>query len=1246
MNKRNDIQTTSPGFVHHSPRLLLAFTILGFLCTANAQEIDPDEPPGEEIYDLSPFVVDVDQDVGYVATSTLSGTRIRTKLSDLASSISVLTKEFLEDVDANSNEQLLVYATNIEVGGQRSNYVGVGTGQRPREEGTFANPNLNTRVRGLAAADNTRNFFVTEVPWDGYIVDRVDLQRGPNAILFGLGSPAGIINATLQGADFLDDGELEFRVDNFGSTRFVANINREILEDELAVRVAGLVNNEEFFQDPAYSDDKRLYGAFRYRPEFLRTESSSLVISGNVESGDVEANRPRYLPPFDRLTPFYDPVEAGGMGGVLYNPYDFENVDPPDEETLVGGPNEGDPNPNYVPRVGRAPLQGGPVYIWGSVRDPNVSGPAFLAGTKHASNLQNPDTRGNENYIWWPSLDNTLVTPRSYPDYATTAGLPNVNQGIYKAQMLTDPSVFDFYDNLIDGPNKMEFQEWTTYEFDIAHTFFNNRLGYNIALFDQVYKEGSSSAASGDVSSGNVLYIDATSHLPYGPGTTYDQGVPNPNAGRPFVVANYFANASIRDIDRDAQRFQGFASWDFNEDDNGGFLEMLLGEHRFTGLYSQDNQETDEREFYRFHTPPEYFGFANESANHNRDGIDYRMDFIHYLGDPIHDRSSASGARIPNIKVARNFPDELVVSYFDSTWTAGPGVDPDALWAEEGVNELYGWRTTTPEGENPIFQGDNPANFLGWQQATFPFGDGMTNARIRDDNTRRAALVRRETESKVFVWQGFLWNDAIIGTWGWREDTQDSAIVTAEVTDPRGVDLIGSPYMVDLGKDWYSFSPSDDRQEVARDSVTGESINWGVAVHLNRLFPGVRAIEEMPLLVSLYYNEGENFQPAAGRIDVRGNPIAAPQGETEDMAILFATPDQRFSFKITKYETTVTDASSEAGFGGTEWVLDLMLSWGTAARNAAVGTAESDLGSADWYADAGGEIPVTLADAAADWDAMLAELQADWGDFIDAWGFNSVGGIGIFDPTFASEDGGKQPAGYTLTQDTVSEGWEFELTANITDNWQLLINASKTEAIRKNVGGQSTADLVAFYDKWLLNSDAGNIAIFWPGGTIGGWMYQDLGFRSAYQLVKLAEENAVSEGREWAWNVVTNYDFDERFGIFENFSVGGAWRYRDDKVIGYPLTTDAEGFTVFDVNSPIKGGQRDFFDFWVRYQHEFADGLLWTLQLNVNDAFGDKGLEPLSLQPDASGQITSSSPVAAALIEPGRTWSITSSIRF
>ena len=80
----------------------------GIFLTASSSLVIAQSDEEEEVYELSPFVVETDEDEGYRATATLAGTRVRTDLRDLAASISVVTKQFLEDTNATDSSDLLV----------------------------------------------------------------------------------------------------------------------------------------------------------------------------------------------------------------------------------------------------------------------------------------------------------------------------------------------------------------------------------------------------------------------------------------------------------------------------------------------------------------------------------------------------------------------------------------------------------------------------------------------------------------------------------------------------------------------------------------------------------------------------------------------------------------------------------------------------------------------------------------------------------------------------------------------------------------------------------------------------------------------------------------------------------------------------------------------------------------------------------------------------------------------------------
>ena len=85
----------------------------------------------EGVVSLSPVVVEAGEDKGYTATSTLAGTRVRTNLRDIASSVSVVTEEFLRDAGATNSNNLLAFTPSTEVAGMRGNSTGqAGTSNR------------------------------------------------------------------------------------------------------------------------------------------------------------------------------------------------------------------------------------------------------------------------------------------------------------------------------------------------------------------------------------------------------------------------------------------------------------------------------------------------------------------------------------------------------------------------------------------------------------------------------------------------------------------------------------------------------------------------------------------------------------------------------------------------------------------------------------------------------------------------------------------------------------------------------------------------------------------------------------------------------------------------------------------------------------------------------------------------------------------------------------------------------------
>lgn len=1192
-------------------------------------------PEEEEVIVLSPFEVTTETDTGYVATDTLAGTRIRTELRDVGAAISVVTKELMTDIGATDNMTLLQYTTNAEVAGTHGTYGGLGNGATVDEVSRLLAPNTVNRIRGLSAAENTRDFFVTDIPWDAYNVDRVDIQRGPNSILFGLGKPAGLINAGLSNALFVDQQRLEARYGSYGSYRGSLSFNKELIDDVLAIRVAALYDREKFQQKPAFEDDERLFLAGRFDPRWFREGHTSLRVK--YEHGEIDANRPRTVPPMDAVSPWFRPVEVsasnplGGLGRVLIdNPYDafseYQAADGSNYLPWLTGANLNAQQPFWL-------LDGatGQVYdaragwINNNVRRPDGS----LYGT--ADGL--PGRRYPTPFLGVGTLNNV----------ATNLDLPLADYGQYRAQSMTDPGIFDFYHTLIDGPNKWEAEKWDAYNIDLTQTVLDDRLGVQLSYDHQNYRRSGESLLGWQP----TITIDLLQR--------WDDLSVNPNAGRPYVAT--YSGGDGRFYDSRREYYRGSVYGELRATDfirSEGWLTRLLGRHRLNGVYSKEDFQTEERSWIRKANDQTWAAFWNRNDGSSSPFSDRTPAGIIYLGDSLTGVSSASEAHIPGI-TSRIDLESGSVWLFDSTWTAANVPFDDPWTVPESLRTIF---SEDPPQEEGYLQNSNPDNYAGWKRYPIVLWsyDNGADPRL----TRNARLQQRETSSIALSWQGYWWNDAIVTTFGWREDEVKSRDYTAKASSYRAT--------LDLRPDVYRLPDAYSPDRILKD----ESTSGGVVVHVNRLL-GDR--DPLPINVSLTYNRSNNFEVGNVRNDLYGNPIDNPSGKTEDFGVLLATKDNKYSFRVVKFESeTLLDNSSLDS-----WGIGATISNGLMWRNIFL----YDLGAYDWGTrdqpsyrnrasnafpiDGPANLPYHVAEGSPEELALEDAMIEGWNEiqrwltdkgFFEAWNFTPVDLSALTNrSTYAANpdahvppDTSKvttyspvAPTGFAVTADTLSKGYEFEFTANPLSGWRLMFNASKAEAFRNNVGGPLVNEFVEFMDSMLLDdstangySAAGNLPR-WGGAAnaIGPSVYAP--WRANYVRMKLQEGTAVPEMRKWRFNFITNYSFLE--GRLKGFGVGGSYRWQDKVAIGYPLVPISNALYGFDIENPIYGPSEDFVDLWVSYERRLADKVNWKIQLNVRNAFADNGLIPISVEPDNTTW-------ASVRMKPVQEWFVTNTFSF
>ncbi|MEO8206482.1 MAG: TonB-dependent receptor plug domain-containing protein, partial [Chthoniobacterales bacterium] len=788
---------------------------------------------------LDPFTVTIDHE-GYQALDTLGGARTRTKLIDTPSATSVITPKLLQDLGVTNSEDLLRYTTSTETGGFYGNFSGMtsrGAGISGAAEGErLANPAGINRSRGLGALDNTRNYLLSSIPWDGYNISRVDISRGPNSFLFGVGSPSGISNVTTNDANFKNSGSVEGRYGSFGSTREAFDLNRILIPNELAFRLDLVDDQTKYEQKPAFNHTQRAYAAVRYEPRFLKFPSARTKIQANFESGKVRSNNPRTLPPLDYITGYLRDSRASATG---YNPWTYS------PSSSSSGANT-DLNGSYYASYGSIgnwyQWGNGTQYYWDAATGAllNAGDPGFGSPTGAnygaATNRYHIHTGGYSLYA--QNANAVYIQQHDGVDAGPFAGASGGSVS-YFDQTLSDRSVFDYFNKLIDGPNKREWQDWNAVNVNVVQSFFNNKLTLQGVVAHEDYKRGQEGLLSNLTP---TIMLDLDQYLLDYP-TWLGGGTSNPNLGRPLVFGPYGDGKRDR-TKRDNLQLTVAYNLDFADIFKNERLGSVLGRHEFTGLLSRSTATDSNMGYKLAGIDHNYAATWAKASKLSENGINW----LAYLGPSmLGTNASRSGLSALNATID---PTNYLMRVYDRTWTAGSSVDPTAPWTFTG-----------PDGAAvTLTQADNPANFKGYTRVP---ASVLTSATSMDDLRTKSSMRDQRIDSKALMYQGHFWNDAIIPSFGYRQDKTRQRGNTAEQDSTTG---------------FYSEIKTITDTGI---STTTHSTSYGAAVHLPN---GLKQKLPEGTDVSFYYFHGANETPKV-RYAIDGSQLPNEKGKTDDYSV-------------------------------------------------------------------------------------------------------------------------------------------------------------------------------------------------------------------------------------------------------------------------------------------------------------------------------------------------------------------------
>ncbi|HVT73369.1 MAG TPA: TonB-dependent siderophore receptor [Lacunisphaera sp.] len=168
----------------------------------------------------------------YQVTESLSATKTPTALLDIPQSISIVTGEQIKDQQMLSLADVVLYVPGITAH----------QGENNRDQIVF---------RGnSSSADFFLNGVRDDVQYyrDLYNLNRVEVLRGPNAMLFGRGNGGGLINRETKEAGFTPSGEITVEAGSRDSRRVTLDVNRP-WSDRVAFRLNTLDESSGSFRD-------------------------------------------------------------------------------------------------------------------------------------------------------------------------------------------------------------------------------------------------------------------------------------------------------------------------------------------------------------------------------------------------------------------------------------------------------------------------------------------------------------------------------------------------------------------------------------------------------------------------------------------------------------------------------------------------------------------------------------------------------------------------------------------------------------------------------------------------------------------------------------------------------------------------------------------------------------------------------------------------------------------------------------
>lgn len=194
----------------------------------------------DSVVQLSAFEVSADKDRGYVASESITGTRVATKIRDLPFLVDVVTSDFMQDFAAFDMSQQLGWVANVSPSDSSGSLVLRGFSSTPFVDG----------FRRLGPLD---------------LVDtaRVEIIKGPAASIYGQTLPGGVVNYTSKRPETKPHAYFSLTVGNERMIRAEASTTGPVGNSKKLFYMVNLSASSRNFEQQ-WADQRRKNGSLQF----------------------------------------------------------------------------------------------------------------------------------------------------------------------------------------------------------------------------------------------------------------------------------------------------------------------------------------------------------------------------------------------------------------------------------------------------------------------------------------------------------------------------------------------------------------------------------------------------------------------------------------------------------------------------------------------------------------------------------------------------------------------------------------------------------------------------------------------------------------------------------------------------------------------------------------------------------------------------------------------------------------------